>query len=113
MHYNANYVVKDNDVFIPQNFPFVEEELLLLMKDTYMVADQFKQDIVVSYVKNHSILVTWSKANTALVTLLTSGSIKIHHLEALFGASVNNKPFQDTLEQYIKAVMQEGIKQHA
>lgn len=97
-----NYHIKEADRFFPADFPSVTAELMLIRSGTRYAASDFKEDIIISFLKNHSFQRKWIDKNTYLTRLLNDGSFITTHLELLFNCSRNNKLFTSDLENYIR-----------
>ena len=79
-HYNK-YLVKIDDRFDPESFPSVSEEVISIRQRIEHLPSFYKADIIVSFLKDHSLQDNWIKGNPELVELITSGS--------LFSASIS------------------------
>jgi hypothetical protein len=97
-----NYDVKGDDIFAGRLYPDVVKELDGLGRGFAGMHGDHKADIVISFLKDHSIRSEWLGTNTALVRSLTSGSPGAPHLEALFISCKGNPTFLKGLEDYIK-----------
>ena len=89
--------------FDADDYPKMVAELTVVLDDLVHIPIYFKRDIIVSYLKDHSIKTEWINANPKLATLMTSGSLATRHLETLFEACRWNKTFRVDFERYIKA----------
>ena len=93
--------IKDNEKFSPANYPRAFHELSVLNQGISNVAMYYNVEIIVSFLKNHSLKTTWIEANPALARMITSGFFKTSHLESLFESCRNNKVFLKDFEGYI------------
>ena len=96
-----NITIKDNEVFNPANYPNAVSELSALKLGTEETAIYFKAEIIISYLKDHSLNAAWLEANPTLSRMITSGFFKTSHLESLFESSRRNKTFLNNFEEYI------------
>lgn len=95
------YSIKDTDVFDCQDFPQIVRELEAIKDITATLPDGYKIEIIISFLKNHSIRKTWIQANQPLVDLITSGSLPISNMEVLFESCKRNPGFLHAYEAYI------------
>jgi hypothetical protein len=102
MSFTTNIVIKESDVFEYVNFPFMVNELATIKKDLIHIPVYFKADIIISYLKNHSIKNDWIKANPELTKLITSGAFVTTHIESVFRACSNYKVFLHNFESYLR-----------
>lgn len=97
-----NYIIRDNEGFIPKNFPGIVQELKLIKEGISHLAIYFKAEIIVSYIRDHSLQTSWIAGNPSLANLVTSGAFQTSQLESLFESCRNNKPFLKELEAYLQ-----------
>jgi hypothetical protein len=102
MSYIYTYDIQDTDKFHPGDYPHVVIELAKLNKGTLNVPVTHKADIIISYLKDHSLKNEWIKANPALSSLVTSNFFPTGHIESLFGSARRHKLFLFDFEVYIK-----------
>jgi hypothetical protein len=88
--------------FNPADYPNVVSELTELLKQTGHFPVYFKREIVISYLKDHSLNNNWINANPELAKLITSGAYVTKDIELLFQACRWNKAFRSDLELYIR-----------
>jgi|HubBroStandDraft_6_1064221.scaffolds.fasta_scaffold3030689_1 hypothetical protein len=103
------YRIKDSDIFNEWDYPNVVNELELLKNGISQLSTIKKEDIVISYLKDHSIDDQLIADNPALTELISSGSIPISHLERLFESCRTNKRFTDDFEAYIRNTLTESL----
>lgn len=96
------YKINSTDSFQPGDFPKVTDELADLNKGIAGTPAACKEEILISFFKNHSLHDDWLKANPELTTLITSGTFATGHLESLFDSCQLNKQFQQEYENYIR-----------
>jgi hypothetical protein len=96
------YNIKDADKFNPEDFPKVISELAEINEKTSGEPVDFKHDIIISYLRNHSLQQDWITANPGLSGLITGGFLVTSHLESLFESCIQNKLFLHDFENYIR-----------
>jgi hypothetical protein len=97
------YGVKQTDSFSEHLFPDVVKELEGLRLRSSEIRNPYKTDIIISFLKDHSIKTEWIPTNKEISKLMTSGSLTISHLESLFGSCKHNVIFLNGFEAYIKS----------
>jgi len=95
--------VGETGKFNSDDYPTMVAELTLMLKDLHQVPIYFKKDIIISYLKDHSVRTEWIEAKQNLVKILRSGGLATAHLEKKFEGCRWNTPFRTDLERYIKA----------
>jgi hypothetical protein len=105
-HYNK-YPVSLTDQFNPINYPLVNVEISKIKKETDSFPNGFKVEIIISFLKSHSLQNDWIKANPLLTEIITSGAIFTGDIESLFDSCLGNKIFRGDLEGYLKKNLQE------
>jgi hypothetical protein len=98
-------IIKDYEKFSPVNHPKAFHELSVLNQGISHLPIYFKVEIIISYLKDHSLKTNWVEANPALSRMVTSGFFKTSHLESLFESCRNNKVFQNDVEEYISRLL--------
>jgi hypothetical protein len=93
---------KSEDVFYENESPEMIKELLALGVLTAHTPVYFKAEIIISFLKNHSLKNKWIEANPVLAELMISGSSVTTHLESLFESARGKKDFLLAYESYIK-----------
>ncbi len=96
------YLVRSTDQFDPVNFSSVTDEIQLINEETVNLPPLFKVEILVSFLKDHSVENNWTKANPELADLVTSGSLLKGNIESLFESCRSNPAFRQDLETYLK-----------
>ena len=96
------YRIKDTDSFLPGDFPKVIDELTDLNKGIAGIPVTYKEEILISFFKKHSLHNNWLIANPELASLINSGSLSTGHLESLFDSCQMNKQFEEEYENYIR-----------
>ena len=77
-------VNNSEDVFSASRYPEMAKELSVLKEDAAHTPIYFKVEIIISYLKNHSIKNKWIRVNPTLAALMISNSSKTAHIESLF-----------------------------
>jgi hypothetical protein len=96
------YLVRSTDRFDPVNFLSIADEIQLINEGTVSLPPVFKVEILVSFLKGHSLENNWTKANPELADLITSGSLLKGNIESLFESCRSNPAFRQDLETYLK-----------
>lgn len=96
------YLIKDNDQFNPEQFPFIVEETAIIKAETANVPLHFKGEIIVSFLKNHSLKTEWLQENPELTALLASGSLTTDKFESLFDSCNHNLLFREAMEEFLR-----------
>ena len=96
------YNIRNTDQFRPDDFPKVVSELSDINNGTSGLPVLHKGDMIISFLKDHSIKTDWLTANPALAGLITSRHFETTHLESLFESCAINNEFAEELEDYIR-----------
>lgn len=91
----------NNEKFDSANYPTAMCELSALKRGLSDTPIYFKVEIIVSYLKNHSLEVAWVDANPSLSRMITSGFFKTSNLELIFDSGRSNKSFLKEYEAHI------------
>lgn len=100
--------IKDYEKFSSANYPKAFHELSVLNQGIADIAIYFKVEIIISYLKDHSLKTDWVEANPGLSRMITSGFFKTSHLESLFDFCRNNKAFLNDFEDHIRKKLLAG-----
>lgn len=103
------YNIIDTDQFNANNYSNITDEIAFIVKQTAGMLPAHKEDIIISYLKDHAILTTWIIANPLLAKLMTSNVLPTSNIEALFDASRTNLIFRDQFEAFLKNMFQSKI----
>jgi len=95
------YLIKATDQFDPEYFSSINEEVMIINTKTEHLPFSFRSEIIVSFLKDHSLQEDWAKANPGLTALVTSGSLFTGNIEALFESCRNNPGYRQDLETYL------------
>jgi hypothetical protein len=102
MFHYRQYNIKNTDRFHPDDFPKVESELSDINTGIAGLPGMHKEDIILSYLKDHSLKNAWVSANPALTELFTSGRLVTTNLKSLFESCRINDRFSEELEEHIR-----------
>lgn len=102
------FLVLSTDTFNPLNFPFIAEEIRCICEKTAKLSSAFKTDMIISFLKNHSLQNNWKDQNPVLTKMITTGSLLAGNIEALFELSRNNLTFRLDLENYVFGLILAG-----
>lgn len=91
----------NNEKFDSANYPKAMSELSAIKRGTVDTPIYFKVEIIVSFLKNHSLQVAWVDANPSLTRMITSGFFKTSNLESIFDSGRNSKSFLKDYEEYL------------
>lgn len=94
-------IIKDYEKFSAANYPKAMHELTALNQGISHISIYFKVEIILSYLKDHSLKTDWVEANPALARMITCGFFKTSHLESLFESCRKNKVFLNDFEEHI------------
>ena len=98
---NNNSIHKMPDRFDAEIYPDVLREIKGIAHPIACVAGRFKNQIVISFLRDHSIRTDWTVGNDNFVKMVTSGSLKIRYIETLFEVNRGNRKFINDFERYI------------
>ena len=99
------YSIEITDQFNAKDYIMVKDEVAFIVKQTAGMLPVYKEDIIVSYFKDHSLRNTWITANPLLAKLVTSNALPSSNIEALFDASRTNPVFRNQLEAFLKEML--------
>lgn len=94
--------IKDASGFEERLYPAIVREVTALHQTVFEIKGVHKIEIIISFLKFHSIKMEWLAGNKEVTGLMTSGLLATTHLESLFNACKNNSQFSNSLEAYIK-----------
>jgi hypothetical protein len=97
----SKYLVKDTDRFVPARFPQVEDDLGSLIVAMAALPSALNTEMLISFCKDHCMQSEWVRTNPVLAELISSKSLPIANLEALFAACSTHAAFRGQLEAYI------------
>lgn len=100
MHY-SRFLIKENDQFLPYDFPQIEEDLDVLVASMAKLPSLQNTEMLLSFVKDQSMRSEWVEANPALAEMISTQALPVKNLQALFASSSRNLLFRIQLEEYI------------
>ncbi|TKK64195.1 hypothetical protein FC093_23100 [Ilyomonas limi] len=103
------YSINDADQFDANDYLTITDEVAFILKQTAGMLPAYKEDIIVSYLKDHAIKNTWITANPLLAKLVSSNVLPTADIEALFDASRNNQTFRTQFEAFLKNKLQATV----
>jgi hypothetical protein len=106
------YEIKADEQFNADNSPIVISQLVALQKGMARLPGINKDDIVISFLKNHSISNEWIASNPEVAEQMITGSFAVSEIEAYFEGCKDNKTVLTEFEKVIKATLQ-GTKARA
>jgi hypothetical protein len=98
-----HYDIKDTDTFEESVYPGIVKEIEALQETMLEIKGLHKIEIIISFLRFHSIKTEWISTNKDVTRLMTSRSVGTSELEELFDSSKKNSGFSNELESYIKA----------
>lgn len=97
----SRYRIKDDDQFVPIEFPQIEEDVDLIVASMANWPTPQKTEMLLSFVKDHSMRSEWVSTNPELADMICTKTLPIKNLEALFASSTKNLLFRKQLEDYV------------
>lgn len=104
------YLVKDGDSFVPSHFPQLEASLQQVIEQLAKEPEVPKTEMVLAFVKDHSINSQQAKDHPELATRILSRSLPLQVMEELFESSSKNLLFRKELEDYIRSCFKKGLE---
>ena len=95
------YEIGGTEHFNQTLYPQVEEEVSVLVQNIGHIPAKHKSEILISFLKDHSIKTEWLEDNNEVARLITSGFLRTSHIESLFTSCRNNPGFLKEFEQYL------------
>ena len=96
------YLIRSTDQFDPVNFSSITDEIEQINEETVSLPSFFKAEILVTFLKDHSLENDWIKANPKLTDLVISGSLLKGNIESLFESCRHHPAFRQDLENYLE-----------
>ena len=97
-------VFNSEDIFSADRYPEMANELKILKDAAAQMPVYFKGEIVISYLKKHSIKSEWIRANPEMVAFVRDYSAKTTHIESLFEFYRSRQAPLKNYERYIHAI---------
>jgi hypothetical protein len=96
------FLIRDTDQFVPTEYPQLKESLQQVNAQLANWSSDPKTEMLISFVKFHSIRSQQVKDHPELATLISSQSLPLHAMEELFESAKKNSLFSKQLEDYIR-----------
>lgn len=106
------YEIKAGEQFNADDCPMVMSQLVALQEGMANLPGINKDDIVISFLKHHSISNEWIRRNPEVANKMIGGSFAVSQIEAYFEGCKDNKTFLTEFEKAIRATLQ-GAKARA
>ena len=103
------YLVNESDRFDPANYISMGIEIARINAQTAAMPAGIKVEMLLSFLKNHSIPVALATANPQLVKLIESGSLFTGDIEALFESAQPHTNFSSQLEKHLRNSFAEPV----
>lgn len=97
-----NYIINNSDYFIASEFVELQISIRLIASQLSMESSANITDMIISFVKDHSISSQMVKDSPELANRISSRALPLGVMEALFEASRENQLFRKHLEDYIR-----------
>lgn len=97
----TKYLVKDTDRFDPAHFPAITEDLDVIIGSMSQLPALSASTCLLSFARDHCMESGWVNANPGLAEMISSKSLPVSNLEALFASSGKNPAFRRQLEEYV------------
>ena len=109
-HYDK-YVVGLAERFDAGNHKAVVEEISIINKRIDTIPVHFQREIIISFLKDHSLQNIWINANPELTELVTSQTLFTGSIESLFDSCRDNPVFRQGLEDYLKEKLTGNVRE--
>lgn len=96
------FLIRDDDHFVLSTFPQLETSLQKIKEQLENYPLTPKTEMILSFVKHHSISSQLAKDYPELATLISSKSLPLQVMEELFESSRRNATFRNQLEDHIR-----------
>src|SRR5688572_30405619 len=97
------YDIKASDRFSAALFPLVTTELSAIGDRLSQIPCRNRGEIVISFLKDHSLKTTWLSESKTTTDLITSRSFTTIHIESIFeSCKKTNTEFLRSFEDYIQ-----------
>jgi hypothetical protein len=94
--------IQEHGQFDEKHYPGVVSEIAGLHRALIKTRNLYKTEIVISFLKSHSLKGEWLKGNGEAARLMSSRTVSIGKLESIFVSCKDNPRFSDALESYIR-----------
>lgn len=102
----TKYLVRESDHFHAHNFPQIESDMDAINKAISKASPEFNKEMLLSFLKDHSMRTENIEANPVLAEMISSKSLPISNLEALFESCKTNIVFRKQLEEFVTSDFQ-------
>jgi hypothetical protein len=99
------FLIKAGDHFDESNFPQLQDDMGAIKAGIAHLPEDFKNELIISFVKNQFIKTEWKERNPSLAEFVNSKSLAIEYLEELFDSCSENEVFRQELERYIRKML--------
>lgn len=100
------YRITNGDQFQSERYPNAITELEEIGRSTVRMSRTYKAEIIISFLKDHSVDVLWIQTNPKVVKFMTSRTVSTSHLESLFEGGRGNESFLKNFEACIRRHVQ-------
>lgn len=99
------YNISETDSFNLSDYPKVENEMKNMLIRIANTPQDHKSEIIISFLKKHSIRKEWASVNPKLAMLISGSYFTTSHMEYLFESCHNNSLFMQDYEECIKSAI--------
>ncbi|MEJ1241962.1 hypothetical protein WBG78_27700 [Chryseolinea sp. T2] len=99
---NTLSIKKESNYFSALEHPEAFGEIKVMAHQVAEIPGDYKPEMLISFLRDHSLKTEWLDGNELLVRLITSGSMKTYQTERLFQQRRANKLFIADLETCIR-----------
>ncbi len=96
------YLIKNSDDFQADQFPQITEDLEEITRTMAGVAAVDYADMLLSVCKGHGMKAEWENAHPGFAEKISTQSLPVKNLEALFDSCNKNPGFERQFEAYIR-----------
>lgn len=89
--------------FDPADYPLVVNELKCLSQEFLSIPGVHKADMLISYLRHHSIKTIWIKSDPEAAKLVISNRLQTDNIERLFAMCLPCPGFLKEFEQYFRS----------
>jgi hypothetical protein len=101
MFYNK-YLIKDSDHFEPMDFPQLMDDLDTIQAAIAETPETSRSEMLLTFLKEHSLGKDLIASNPRLASMITSGTLPLSGLQALFDSCRKHTSFGNQLENHIR-----------
>ena len=98
----SKYHIKESLKFNILDFPKVELELLIMKNAITEAPNDFKEPMIISFIKSLCLKTEWVAANPGLAKLLNGNSFSTAQSATLFESAKYNSSFSNAFEEHIR-----------